>query len=131
MQVSTIHDAGNTDLMEANPGSCIVNATIISIYPPDSTQIDAWCGKFSCNALLKINEIKSCGSGASGMIDLTTNIESYFTFTLSPTDSVDKSISLHLPGLKVGDKILTSLHCHPALNDKISYTIYSYKLIED
>ncbi len=131
MQVSTVLDAGKNDLTEALPNSCLVTATVLTIYPPDQSQKDSWCGKFPCTALLQINEIKNCGAGAAGMINLSANIEVNFTFTLAPSDSVDKSISLHLPGLKVGDKILTSLHLHPAMNDRIIYTVYSYKLIAD
>ncbi|GDX51411.1 hypothetical protein LBMAG27_04580 [Bacteroidota bacterium] len=131
MQVTTIQEAGKDDLNTASPNTCIVNATVLSIHDPDSTQKDSWCGKFPCTALLQINEIKNCGVGATGMIDLSTNLEANFTFTLASTDSVDKSIPIHLPGLKVGDKILTSLHLHPALNDRVVYTVYSYKLIAD
>lgn len=127
--VSKVSDAGKDDLTESSPGACLVVATVLTIYPPDSSQQDSWCGKFSCMALLHIDEIKSCGSGVTGMLDLTENTEAIFTFTLAPTDSVDKTIPVQLPGLFVGDKILTSLHIHPAMDDRISCTVYSYKII--
>jgi len=131
MQVATIHSAGKDDLTEASPNTCIVTATVLNIYAADTTQKESWCGKFPCTALLQINEIKKCGAGATGLIDLSTNTEVNFTFTLAPSDSVDQTIPMHLPGLKIGDKILTSLHMHPALNDRVIYTVYSYKIIVD
>ncbi len=131
MKVSTVQQAGKDDLTVASPGTCIVTATVLDIYPPDSSLKDSWCFKYSCMALLQINTIKNCGAGAAGMINLAENTEVYFTFTLAPTDSVDATIPVHLPGLKTGDKILTSLHIHPAMNDRMSYSVYSYKLIVD
>ena len=127
--LTNVSDAGKNDLTEASPSTCIVIATILAIYPPDTTQADSWCGKFSCTALLHIDEIKSCGSGVTGMIDLSTNTEASFTFTLAPTDSVDKTIPMQLPGLSEGDKILTALHIHPGMDDRLVYSIYSYKII--
>ncbi len=130
MQVSKINTTEtNNELSVASPSSCIVVATVLSIYPPDSTQVDSWCSKFSCTALLQIDEIKSCGSGATGMIDLTSNTEAGFIFTLAPTDSVDQTLTMKLPGLKIGDKILTALHIMPSLGNSTKCSVYSYKIL--
>lgn len=128
MRVSKIKPLeSNNEIYNASPSSCIVIATILNIYPIDSSQTNSWCNKFPCTALLQIDEIKSCGSDATGMIDLSTNTETNFAFTLSPTDSVDQSIAIKLPGLMVGDKIITTIHIHPAMNNKKKYAVYSYK----
>ena len=52
------------------------------------------------------------------------------SFKSSAQLTVNQSVT-PTTGLKVGDKILTSLHLHPAMNDRIIYTVYSYKLIAD
>lgn len=128
-KTSGIKDAGDNDLTTASPNSCIVIAEVLSVYPVDTTQKDSWCGKFPCTAILKVVEIKQCGSASTGIVDTESGIEVRFVFTLAATEKVDADIPVFLPGLKEGDKILTSLHIHPSLGGGTEYSVYSYKVL--
>ncbi len=131
MKKTVSHPVVSTESVDASPNSCKVVATVTKIFAPDTTQKNSPCAKLPCTAMLKIKELKNCGAGASGMIDLTSEVEVNFAFTLAPSDPANQKSTTPLPGLKTGDSILASIFIFPAPGDKIHYTIYSYQLIKN
>ncbi|HAP01845.1 MAG TPA: hypothetical protein DCQ93_07985 [Bacteroidetes bacterium] len=130
IQTSGISAAGKDDLTAASPNSCVVVADVLSISPADSTLTDSWCALFPCEAVIKVSEIKQCGSASTGVIDTDAGIEVHFVFTTAPSEKVGSGVPLYLPGLKEGDRILTTLHIHPSLGGGVEYSVYSYKILQ-
>jgi hypothetical protein len=108
-----------------NPGSCRIEATIIRILLSDSQDTADICFKNPCDAIVRVDRIKHCGSAASVTPDENGEIAVHFS---KPFITVsDNSTAPSKEGLKAGSHFSALVESHLAIGDKMNYVIHSYE----
>ena len=115
---SKVTSQSNTPVQLANPGpdDCRMKAQILEIYPPKTQEAStSICTKFSCEAKVKILEIKAKGHTFPADIVVGSEIKVHFLKTLVPGKKAYPGTPNPLPGLKKGDIFESILYNRQAL----------------
>ena len=91
-------------LSAPGPDECRLKAQILEVFPPKIQEASkSLCTRFSCEAKVKILEVKSTGHTFPNDISIGSEIRVRFSKTLAPGKEAYPNSPNPLPGLKEGD----------------------------
>ena len=125
-EVKPVSSVVNEPSISSN--SCKIEATIVSVFRPSSTDSNDVCFRHPCRAIAHVEQILQCGSAASVIPDDEGNIVLDFAYTLNKTDSLFPKMKPSYPGLQNKAHFTTIVESHVAPNDQMKYIVYGYEL---
>lgn len=106
-------------------GSCRVVARVLSIDPVVSGGGDDPCSKAPCVAMVRIDSVLGCGSGAQGSLSSGSTVRARFATTLGPSKDLFPQLNPPLPGLKEGSVFKALVRGGP---EAAGYSIDAYEV---
>jgi len=119
------------DLNQIAPGTCRIVGKIVQILPEREADKNTPCGKAPCKALLQLQNVIGYGTGFIKPLAPEQEIKVFFSFTLQATEKLFPELHTPLPGVQVGDTILTDLQSitEHAASEAHLYKINLYKVL--
>lgn len=113
-----------------SPNACKIIGTVIRIDSVLSVDTASPCSKVPCSAVVRVEEVISCGVGFGSRLNNGNEIEIYFALTLSPINNeLFPNLDLKLPGLKVGSKFMAEVESRKMPMKKgMAFLVYDYRL---
>jgi hypothetical protein len=113
------------------PGTCIVQGYILSIFTIDKSNMDEPCKSFPCKANVIITKSGACGFGVHQKPVAGDTLLVNFTHSLVPSQEFNKvyPAKVSLPGLKQDQLFEAQIRIKLMPMDKLTYEIGNYELV--
>jgi hypothetical protein len=124
---SFVNSSANTG-EQVNTSSCTIEATVINILKPASTDSTDVCFKNPCKAIIHLDKINRCGSATTLVPDEKGELKVHFAYTLNPTKDLFPTMKTTYPGLKQGSHFTAAIEERQVLGYAPEYIIFSYQV---
>ncbi len=84
------------------PNRCRIIGKIVAVSPERDQYKSSICGKAPCKAIVKIQRVIGYGHAFTQTLAANQEINTYFTFSLSPSAKLFPDMTTPLPGLASG-----------------------------
>ncbi|CAA9260248.1 MAG: hypothetical protein AVDCRST_MAG95-2280 [uncultured Adhaeribacter sp.] len=84
------------------PNRCRIIGKIVAVSSERDKDNTSVCGKAPCKAIVKIQQVIGYGHAFTQTLAANQEINTYFTFSLSPTAKLFPDMTTPLPGLAIG-----------------------------
>jgi len=111
------------------PGTCVIQAYILKIYPIDNTASDEPCKSFPCNAQIVITKTSACGYNVYRKPVIGDTLDVNFIHSLVSSDAFKKvyPAKVILSGLKQDQMFEAQIKIKLLPMEKVSYEIGNYE----
>ena len=114
----------------ANPMSCLVNARVKTILPPDNKDSGTVCANHNCRAMIEIIDVSSIGGSFIMNVGVGEIVPVRFMFTLEDTRKVFPDMKAHFPGLKKGSIFTATMQQRLKMGTDGELVIEDYQLVK-
>jgi hypothetical protein len=106
--------------------SCHIRGKIVQILRPLPADKGSICGRYACKALVRIIDVKDCGSSVSVPLNAGDTIPIRFAYTLHATAHLFPHLKYRLQGLRKGDVFSASAEQRLAMGTQGEFVVFYY-----
>jgi hypothetical protein len=127
----TLSNSSNQTAYPTEPGTCVIQAYIISIIPINNVDLDEPCKSFPCKANIIITKCNACGFGVQRKPIVGDTLEVNFTHSIMPSQQIKDvyPTQVNLPGLKQDQLFDAQMRIKFLPSEKLAYEIGNYDLV--
>jgi len=110
------------------PNTCRIIGQLVSVQPELEPDTTTPCGQVPCKAMVKVLQVLGYGAAFGPPLPNGKEINAYFVFTLSPSETFFPELTNPLPGLKPGHIFQTDIKSIPENSGSSPkwYQVYAY-----